>query len=369
MLVVTLVTSTFASAAQVSERSIQLSSSSAGASNVTYNINFTPVSSAQAFVIDFCTDSPLIGEACNQPDGFTVASATTASSGFTASHGSHGPNTTQFNGAITGGTPVNVVVEGVHNPTDPGTLYARIVTYDTTAHADSYTSTTPGTGVVDNGGVAMSITPTISVSGAVLESMTFCVSADNIDLAGCTKTGGGALAAPNIKLGRTVGEVTVLDDAAVYDGTIYTQLSTNASGGAIVRLKSSTTGCGGLMRAGEPDPVKGCGIAPALTTGITQGQAKFGVKTGTAVGVVGNTNGTLRSFNNGAYYDSSTFKLNYVSGDATGVTSTYGDSFLDTNDAPLSNVTMPITFGASANSSTTAGRYSADLSLIATGKF
>jgi hypothetical protein len=61
--------------------------------------------------------------------------------------------------------------------------------------------------------------------------------------------------------------------------------------------------------------------------------------------------------------------MGYVSGDATGVTSTYGDPILDTAGAPVNNMGMPLTFGASAANDTAAGLYSADLSLIATGKF
>jgi hypothetical protein len=207
----------------------------------------------------------------------------------------------------------------------------------------------------------MSITPTIGVSGAVLESMTFCVSGAEITVANC----GGSLTAPTLKLGQNVGGVISLNSANVYTGSVYTQLSTNAVTGAVVSLKSNALDCGGLVRQGSETNADGCGIAPALNTDIAAGEAKFGVKT-TAAAAVGSGSGVLQPV---AYYNNSTFALRYADGDATGVTSTYGDPFLDTDNAPLNNMGMQIIFGASAANNTPAGLYSADLSMIATGKF
>jgi hypothetical protein len=61
--------------------------------------------------------------------------------------------------------------------------------------------------------------------------------------------------------------------------------------------------------------------------------------------------------------------MNYVSGDATGVTSTYGDPILNTAGAPANNQNMPLTFAASINNNTPAGDYSATLGLIASGTY
>ncbi len=70
-------------------------------------------------------------------------------------------------------------------------------------------------------------------------------------------------------------------------------------------------------------------------------------------------------------YNNSTFALNFTSGanPSTGVTSTFGDPFLDTAGAPANNKNMQLTFGATIADNTPAGAYSTDLSLIATGKF
>jgi hypothetical protein len=366
---------------QVTERSIQLSSSSVNAQNVSYTVNFKSVGAGLAFVVDFCTNTPLYGEACDAPAGFDVGALTAVPAGFTAigKVTSGNVNTLRVSGTVAADTAISAEVAGITNPSAAGPLYARIITFDTVAHANAYVPNGTNTGMVDNGGVALSITPTVGVSGAVLESMVFCVAGDEGShttpiLAGCTKSGGGALPAPTVKLGSVVGNVTVLDPSVVNEGIIFTQLSTNAASGAVVSLKSNTTGCGGLARAGTTFTL-GCGIKPANVTNgfdVAANQAKFGVKTGTAAGISGNSNGTLQAAGTTGstnYYNASTFKMNYVAGDLTGVTSTYGDPLLDSDGKPVNNMGMPITFGASAANDTPAGFYSANLSLIATGKF
>lgn len=358
-----------ASAAQVTERSIALSTSAADADNVTYQVNFTATQTAGAVVIDFCSDSPLLATTCTPPVGFDVSGAT-AGGGFTKV----GADTSTSKITVTGSVAASantITLTGVNNPTSAGNLYARIVTYVDGAAAHNYTSANPGTHY-DDGGVAMYITPAINVSAAVLESMIFCVTGtaapgENCNLAGTT--------APTLKLGENTGGVIALDAQHLSTGDLYTQLSTNAAGGAIVSLKSDTTSCGGLMRDGETDPTKGCGILPAGGSTFAAGTAKFGVKTATAVGAGTNFNGTLRPYDQAGgsagtpVYNNTGYALRYASNNATGVTSTYGDPFLDTADAPVNNMGMTLTFGASAANNTPAGNYKAELSLIATGKF
>lgn len=358
-----------AGAEQVTARSIAPSSSVAGATGATYEVKFTAPTAAGAIIVDFCegADSPLYGEACDAPAGFSLSGATVPTTDYTDESVLTGNKAIRVTSTITQGEAVSFEINGVANPSAAGTIYARIVTFDTAVNADDYISevtdpVTENVGKIDDGGIAMAFTNGIGVSGTILESMTFCVSGASIT-ANC-----GGVTTPTVKLGATVGDQVVLDAADTYEGTIYTQISTNAASGAIVSLKSSTAGCGGLARAGAGAISTRCGIEPALAGGVADGSAKFGVKIGTPVGV-GTNFGTFRAFNNAAYYNDTDFKFNYVAADATGVTSTYGDPFLDTNDAPISNMNMPVTFAASAANNTPAGRYSADLSMIATGRF
>lgn len=360
----------FASAlGQATERSIALSSSTKGASGVSYQINFTATSAAGAFIVEFCSNTPLIGETCTDPstsDGFSTASVASTDSDQTAvSHPAN--NQVIVTTDMTADEDVSIDLTGIHNPNTAGPLYARIVTYDTAAHAGSeYTSSSGlGADAVDAGSVALSITDGVNVSGAVLETMIFCVSGGqdaahpeiNPIGAGCT----GSLTAPTLKLGKDTAGVIALASDNVYSGTIYTQLSTNASKGAIVNLKSSAANCGGLVRSSD---TSACDIGPAgNTTGVEANKALFGLKLGANV-----TDATDGDIVASGSYDDTHYRLNYVDG-STGVTSTYGDPILTTNSKPANNRDMPLTFGASISNNTPAGNYSADLSLIATGKF
>lgn len=355
----------FASAAQITERSVELSNSSKTTTAVTYTIDFTPAEAAGAVVLNFCSNSPLIGSACTAPTGFDATGA--SATGYTKTLTSDATTNTLKNAIVLTGSisaaATTIDLTGVTNPSAAGPLYVRIVTYDTQAHAEAYLPATLGADAQDSGSAAVSITDTVAVSAAVLESMTFCVSGAAITTGSC----GGSLTAPTVKLGEGSGNTLALSSGAVSEGSIYSQISTNAQDGAVVNLKSSATGCGGLIRAGDTGA---CDIAPALAGGITQGQAKFGVKVAPATdpSTTASPSGTFRAYGDTPYYSDSVFKLNFVDG-TTGITSTYGDNFLDTDGAPVSDKNVQITFGASVSNNTPAGLYSADFSLIATGKF
>jgi len=345
-LLLALILPSLVSAAQLTERSVELSSSSITATGVTYKINFTATTDAGAVLIDFCSNSPLIGEACTAPTGFDLAGSET-----------HTAVVTQ---AVTAGL-TTVTLSNVTNPSAVGPLYARIITYSDATAAGSYNPlqvASQDANRKDEGGAAISITNKIGVSGAVLESMSFCVSggaiADN-----CS----GGITPPTLKLGQQVGDAFALVPGVVSSGSIYTQISTNAVTGAVVSLKSSTTNCGGLVRLGATN----CDIAPALDTDIEDNStsAKFGVKT-TTMGATGT--GTFQPAA-GSIYTPSAFKLAFASDNATGVTSPFGSPFLDTANLPVNNRNMELQFGATVTNQTPAGLYSADLSLIATGKF
>lgn len=345
------------SAAQVTNRSVELSSSSVSATGVTYKVNFTAVQAAGAFVVEFCSNTPVLGQSCTPPTGFTSATVSTPTAGFTAAGTT---NKVTVTGTINASDVVSVDVTGITNPSTTDPLYARIVTYTDGTDAAGYTSANPD--VVgahkDDGGVAIAITPTVGVSGAVLETLTFCVS-KALPTASCAGAD-----SPVLTLGETVGSVVALSSSAVSTGVLNTQISTNAVGGAVVRLKSATD-CGGLKRVGASV----CDIVPALTGDITAGQAKFGVKTATATDTPSTTaNGAFQPVT-GSGYGNTAYALNYLANNSSGVTSAFGDPFLDTNSAPANNKNMALTFGASIGNDTPAGLYSTNLSLIATGKF
>lgn len=350
---------TVASAAQATERSIALSSTSKSATNVSYEVKFKAAGGATAFVVDFCSNTPVIGQVCTAPAGFTSLSATTTTPGYTLGTNTANKVVVYKTVPFAAAENVTVVLNGITNPSSTASpLYARIVTYVNNDGADDYTSEVPGTHV-DEGGVAISITDTVAVSGTVLEAMTFCVSGDEIE-ADCTAT-----TPPVLTLGETVGSTIALVPGVISTGSIYTQISTNAATGAVVSLKSSAVNCGGLLRAGDPTA---CDIAPAQLTGVSETDATFGVMAAPAADTGDSPNGTLQAVA-ASGYNGTTYALNYTTGNTAGVTSTFGDKFLDTDGAPANNKNMMLTFGVSVTNNTPAGLYSTDLSMIATGKF
>lgn len=350
-----------ASAATVTERSIALSSASKGATNVSYQVAFTADQAAGAFVIDFCSNTPLIGEDCDAPAGMSVTGAATTTPDYTLTSSDTNNPRIVVTSDLAIGEDASLDITGITNPSASGALYARIVTF-TNATAAGASTPTNLAGKIDEGAVAISITESIGVSGTVLETLTFCVS--NVAITDVCQT----ITAPDVVLGETAGDVVALTPGQLSEDSVFTQISTNAVNGAVVRLKSDAYGCGGLLRAGAPEA---CDIEPALKTGITPGtDAKFGVRTGTATGQTldANSSGAFAPVD-GSSYNESTFVLNFAENEETGVTSSFGDEFLDTNNAPANSMNMEVVFGAQVTNDTPAGTYSADISLIAVGKF
>lgn len=351
-----------ASADAVTARSIALTSSTANTTGVSYKVGFTATTAAGAYVVEFC-DSPLIPSTCNAPSGFDASNAALGADGTTATAVAATTNKLVVTNTISAAEAVTDTFTTIKNPTTAGTVYARIVTYDTEPHASSeYTSTALGNDAKDQGGVAIAITNDVNVSGVVNESMTFCAAKVSIT-ADCANA---AANPPSIKLANANG---ALDTQDVYTGDVYTQISTNASGGAIVSVKSDANACGGLHRIGDAYDVNHCFIKPTDGTHpVAAGTPYFGIKT--SADDTDATNGTFQAANG---YNASSYKLNFDSVNPTaptsGVTSTYGDEILNTNNAPANNRNMTLTFGASVSNNTPAGTYQAKLSLIATGTF
>lgn len=186
-------------AAQITERQITIATSEVSATGVNYDVSFIPTQTTaiEGIVVDFCQDSPLIGQACDKTNGVTSVpttgtitvsqtGATPASENFDAVAGTTPAagrllltHTTGFT-AVSTTNPITFTVT-VDNPTgtastvgDPGTYYGRILTYTDDTVATDYTSTTPGTHL-DDGGVAMSTAHQLTVNARVQEELEFCV--------------------------------------------------------------------------------------------------------------------------------------------------------------------------------------------------
>src|ERR1035438_358853 len=83
---------------QVQSRSIQLSDSNGGDTGVSYLVQFNVATTGtiQGYVVDFCSNDPIITDTCTQPGGFTVGGSptftpgTNTASGWTASSANTG---------------------------------------------------------------------------------------------------------------------------------------------------------------------------------------------------------------------------------------------------------------------------------------
>lgn len=364
LLVATIVPSfapALASAAQITDRSVALSSATKGAGTVSYNFKFTQDSDQPEVVIQFCTNSPLIGEYCDAPAGMIVSTAAPGA-GVSAIRSASG-NTIKLTKS---GSTEDLTITNITNPSAAGTVFARILTYANSTNADVYSVSDSASALgspVDQGSVAFAITDSVSVSGAVLEALSFCVSAANIIAdSDCDNA-----TTPVLTLGEDVGDGTkALNATNVSTGSIYTKLSTNAVKGAVVSLKSTAgvnqpgnVPCAGLALYGTG----ACSIAAAGTTGsFTAGAGKFGVRATLPTTNDGSDNNGIIALED--EYDTSDYRL-----DASAAIGTYGSPLFNTSGGYANNRNVTLTFGATAAPNTPAGKYSAAISLIATGTF
>ena len=368
----------FANAAQLSSRSIQLSNATPSATGTTYKVSVTPSSTTTigGIAVDFCSDTPIIGSTtCAYPASFTMGStpSVTVTSGigvggtWVTTNSEQGgasagqtqtllyTNTTAQ--SVTSGTPIIFTINNVTNPSTIGAFYARIVTFDTSANAIAQytdgaanaTTTRPAAyaNKVDYGGIALSTATSVTVSAAVMETLTFCVS-KGAPGNGCT-----GLTAPTLTIGHN--SPPILNTSAVDTDTAYTQLSSNAASGVFVNLKvTSSTTCAGLSRNGGTT----CDIPAKGSFGpIVAATANFGLN------VADGTGGTGTVTHNGNY---GTTGGSYGMGAST--FTTYGDTIMSSS-APTANVNSLLTYGATASAVTPASSYSTTESLIAYGTF
>lgn len=380
---------------QVQSRFVELSDSTPNASSVTYNVSFKPTttSTVGGIVVDFCADSPIIySSSCTFPTAFTLGTSVTVSgmSGFTVNTGwvttsslQCGAAASNFQVAILTNstpatpsattTPINFQITGVHNPSTTGSFYARIYTFDTSADTTGgytcATGTTRGvtsstTGVMDYGGVALSTVTQISITATVQETLTFCVSGGVIG-SGCSGT-----TTPSLTIGT--GTPAVLTTAG-QASRAYTQLTTNANGGVVVRMKATNACTNGGLTIAPPDVAGGCASIPGAgasaatfdaSASCGSGAACFGmcVIPGASVTADANYNDTINSCPT-TYNATSKYGM-----DGANVTGTYGDPIYSTAGA-VSDDTSSVVFAARAANTTPAGVYQGNEIMIATGTF
>jgi hypothetical protein len=344
-------------AGQVTSRSIRMSNSNQGTTGVTYRVSFNVPTAygtgsppaLKGIVVDFCDSSPLPGDSCTLPTGFSltgspaIANASPNPTGnWTAASSNTNRTLTLTNStgltSLSVNDTVSFEITTVTNPTtDNHSFYARIFTYTSTTTG----YTTGGSGnegaYIDYGGIAMSTGKVINITAKVQETLSFCV---------YNTTCGDD---PSFTIGHTAGTTTIIDSSVVDTSTAKFSLSTNANGGVALRMKGDT------LKSGAND------IDPRLTpAAIVAGTENFGFYVSTA--------GTNITTNNSYGTTASTYQLINTGGGAGDVTTTYGGQFA-TLGAPTTASITTLTFGATASNTTPAGTYTASEQIIATGTF
>ena len=358
-----------ADAAQVTSRSITMSTSAASTA-ATYKLTFTPVTTSQELIIDFCANDPLVGDTCTFAAGTVPTIASPVSNVGTASSvGSGSPvHTIKVTGlTMTGGSPFTInFTSGITNPTTNTSFYARILTYGT-GNAAGYTpantsgnAPTSGT-FVDYGGSALSTASNVSITSKVFETLSFCVYT------------GSCGTAPALILGDpTTGALSVIS-AYINSNTQY-NIATNAGSGVSVTM-TGTTLCrpGGTCSTGaNAFTISAIGTTP---TALSVGTEQFGMcadVTGSAALTVAakytDSINNCHSLSTGTYAGSSKFGFDDGAG-ADGTNNASGSQVLSSSGAVPSYVGGSLVFLGDIAATTEAGVYTTSLNLVATGTF
>lgn len=358
-------------------RSVTLSNSNPGATNVSYSVQFTPSGSTSiaGIVVDFCSSSPDTSQACSSPSGFNVSSSPIVNSysasmqtGGTWSAASPNNRTLVLNdtSAITtsNSTPLGFTLNALNNPSAVNTtFYARIFTYATATAANNYlanpTGQTPGT-FVDEGGLAISTGDNLNIGFSVPETLTFCVFTN----ASCAAGGN------SVTLGDNYG-VLRNTDPFVDISTKYS-LSTDANSGVIINIQgglltsSSGTSTIAAINGGSSTPAQMPAAPPSVSSfGLCSWGAGFTIASTYNGGGGINCSSLIQTAGTGspASTGSTTFGYN-----TSAVGSTYGDQ-LAAAAGPTATITGTVAFAAQISNSQPSGIYTNKITFIATATY
>jgi hypothetical protein len=334
----------------LTSRSITMSTTSNGATNVAYKVSFTTVTDNQTIgsvVVEFCANSPIIGDSCSIASGFNTNYGSLSLNNVTGNISGLSIDTTDSTsnkvvltrtaGSVSNG-PVsfelgNGTTNGISNPpTDNTTFYAKIFTLTNTTGA--LTPTEPAA-ATDAGGVALSTASQLNVTAKVQETLTFCV----YTAADCA-TGGTAVA-----LGDSNGVLS--STSTTYTATANYDLASNAFGGVSVKMLGDTLKSGSFSIT--PDG-SSC-AADVATTSVEQ----FGVRIATV--------GAAQTA--AAPYDCASSHHGF---DLSSTNTLYGDEIATTSGATDVSSSQ-LEFAAKSAGTTEAGVYTTTLSLIATATY
>jgi hypothetical protein len=364
----------------VTSREIKMSSSANGATDTTYDVSFiaATTSNVGGLVIDFCSNTPIIGDSCTAPTGFDTNEAGLAlanQSGVTdwvvnAATTTNKVVLTRTAASVTASTTVSFDLgaaggsDGITNPTTTNTtFYARILTFSTNAGATGYTSTSPGAEppLVDAGGVALSTAAQIIVTAKVPERLLFCVYTTGSGNDCTTKSG------TAVSLGNTNG---VLDPAGPYvDKNAKFSITTNAVSGAIVRVKGPTltTGSNTITAIGGTPTTSTLGTEQFGLCAYTSAGPALTVDTVYDGGSGSECSSTTQTAGTGSPGGAGSAEFAFDTNTTDGTGSTFGDTLA--TKAVGSFSTGILVFVGNISDTTEPGIYTSTLTFVATGTY
>ena len=174
------------SAAQLPTRSVELQNGTPSATTA-YTVGFDiPGNETLGSVsLQFCAESPLIGQPCTLPTGMDISAAVLSSQTGPNDFSISATNATTIvlsrpSPSSYGPATLSFTLSGITNPSSAGAYFGRVLTYPTLNASGGYN---------DYGGLAFAITEAVNISTVVPPYLYFCV-AVSISGADCaTATG------------------------------------------------------------------------------------------------------------------------------------------------------------------------------------
>jgi hypothetical protein len=366
---------------QMTSRIVKLSSSALSAATTSYSVSFNPqfvdgaaTDDIKGIVFEICQNSPIPGDACTITNGVTAtqnSGIVTVTSGSGVSFNVDAASSTTGRLILTNATcitapsaatPITFTVTATNpsgttsTPGAVGSFYARLFTYNATATAIAYAPATPGN-YLDGGGVAMSTANVITITAKVQETLTFCVYATVGSGTLCSNYSGGSATA--VALGDGNGILT--PTTTRYFKTSKLNVSSNAAGGVIVRMKGDTLKSGGNTIAASG--------ATCLTDPTVSTTAYFGLQVTVAspfntADTVYNT-GSCATAGAAHALDITTACSN---GEGNIFSCAYGQKIAST-PGPNVEASASLEWSAKAADATPAGIYTTAMTFIATGTY
>lgn len=377
-------------AAQITSRTLTMSSASPSSSNATttYTLTFTVPSSTvlKSFSADACTTS--VGT-CTTPTGFSVSSVTIDqptnlgdASGWTVSTATAGSLRLSKSGNTAAPTGSQTVVfKNVQNPTTANTaFYLRMTTY-----SDASWST-----AVDTGTVAGATAQTLTINAAVAEVLNFCVGATSVnDATTSVATDCTGVSGTSINIGTLDTSAVNISPVSTNGGdgnNAVAMIRTNAASGASITydaVQQSGTNHKGTLRisgascnAGNVTTDQCIDAAGTTQAAFTAGTEKFGM---TIAGVncgsttsysctyASGTNNLQQSTDYVGGANSTTFGASAAKGfawDETGTAQTIATSGSSTTKT-IDDEALIIKFAATPSITTPFGSYAAQVDFVA----